>query len=416
MGAKKKVHQLVAIRKANTAVVNYQRKQFYLGPWDVENDCPSPQAQQRLTDLIALWKTDPTANTAAPKPEFKLLIELWADWRDSPECQQSDNVDRAERYLFGDGKQPGPHRATRASEFRGAELRGFQRYLCDMRNPKTKERILARGTVLTCVRAIRKCFAWGLIGGHIKYDQYRELELVEPPSKGQVRENGKRHAVQWETVEPVLSLLSNQLASMLRLLWYTGARPSELKSMKCGHIQRTGTIQAASGVLLDLDTLGVWAAVLREHKTDGGDYDRVIFFGPKSQAILQGLIDHQSPEVAVFRPKDATAENIALARSRRTPTGKGMIGYVRKGDAAIKKPGDHYHPETLAKVIKMVCQRHKLKLFTPYQVRHAVGVLVQQRWGREASRVFLGHHVGGVTERYAGSDLDRAAKVAAEWG
>lgn len=54
--------------------------------------------------------------------------------------------------------------------------------------------------------------------------------------------------------------------------------------------------------------------------------------------------------------------------------------------------------------------------WTPYAVRHSAGVLVQQRFGRDAARVFLGHQVGGVTERYAGGDLERAAEVARAWG
>jgi integrase len=408
----KQPHELTPKRHGARAIVNFRGRQFYLGPWDIEQDRPSAAAVQRLAELVALWRSDPAAQIS--KPGDTLLIVLWADWRDSPEGAgvSAAAAARAERYLFGSAEAPGPHRYTRATAFRGAELRSWQRMLCGITRPNG-DKLLSRDTVSKCVAIVRKCFAWGLIGGHIQYDQYRELELVEAPARGQVKEAKKRRGVPASTVEAVLGHVSAPIAACLRLLTLTGARPSELLGLRCGEIVQGGTLHALSGVAIDLDKHKVWATVFTEHKTASRGYDRVLFFGPKCQAILSPLIAGRAAGDHVFRPVEGTAQAVAKNKSKR-------VGYGSykplKGSKAKRKPGPRYHRTVLLNAVKRACAAAGIPTWTPYQIRHQVGVSVQQKYGREASRVYLGHLVGGATEGYAGADLELAARVASEIG
>lgn len=405
----RKPHELVPFRKRNSAVVTYRGRKFHLGPWDLDKDEPSEQAVARLAELVSLWRADPLATAGKSSAGGPLLAELWADWRESPEgaAVKGETVRRLERFLFGSQTEPGPWRYAHANEFRGEALRSFQRALCDAK--------LSRDTVTKAVRAVRKLFAWGLVGRQVQFDQFRELELVGPPARGQVKEAVRRQGVPWATVEKTLPHLSPPLAAAVRLLWHTGARPSEVLGLRAGDIVRGGELRAASGVLLDLTALGVWAAVKDEHKTEDSGYDRVIFFGPKAQAVLGPLLEGREPRDVLLRPADGRAWDLERKKASRKPGGYGSYKPTR-GEKAKRKPGEMYGYQALGTAVERACERAGVPHFTPYQVRHAVARLVQQQHGRDAARVFLGHQVGGVSENYCGADLAAAAKVAAAWG
>jgi integrase len=174
---------------------------------------------------------------------------------------------------------------------------------------------------------------------------------------------------------------------MTELLWLTCSRPLEILTLRRGDVQTGGKLMLASGLELDLDEFGVWAAVKDKHKTDDGGYDRVIFFGPQCQAVLAPFLD-RVPTAFLFDPAE----------------GRG------------RKPGEKYGEKVLNKAIKRVCQRMGVVPFSPYQIRHATFKRVQKEFGRDAARVYGGHKVGGATEMYAGADLAMAAKVAAKMG
>jgi integrase len=402
-----KPHELVPVRKGNKAIVNYGgRSGIYLGPWDEIEDRPSPAAVERLRELVALWTADPAAG--ATRPAGLSLAELWRLWRESPEAagRYAEQAARAARFLFGTAAAPGPFRETEAADFGGEQVRTFQRALCAAG--------LSRDSVTKTVGCVRKCLAWGLVGRHVGYDQYRAAELVPPPAKGQVKEATARRAADWEDVAAVLPRLSPPLAAVVRLLWHTGARPTELLTLRAGDVRRGGVVRAVSGVRIDLGRLKVWAAVKGEHKTDDGGYDRVIFFGPKARKVLAPILAARTPGEYLFRPADGREWDLARKRTRRTPGGGGSKKAV-KGGAAERAPGERYDYHALTTAVRRACEAVGVR-WTAYEVRHAAGVLVQQRFGREAARAFLGHQVGGVTERYAGRDLEAAAKVARAWG
>jgi integrase len=256
------------------------------------------------------------------------------------------------------------------------------------------------------------------MAGRVEALQVAALTLVKPAPRGTVKESTKRRGVQRKTADAILPFLSPPVRSIVELMWTTCARPDELCRLRVRDIARGGSILMESAIELDIDSLGVWAAVLSEHKTDDpeSEFDRVIFFGPKSQAILRGIIDDGRGEADyLFRPADGRAAFIEGQRAKRKPGGYGSYKKV-KGEAAKRKPREAYDSQTVRNSVIRACERAKVPIFTPYQIRHSVFKLTQARYGRDTARAFGGHRVGGATENYAGFDLTAAAKVARETG
>ena len=143
----------------------------------------------------------------------------------------------------------------------------------------------------------------------------------------------------------------------------------------------------------------------REHKTDEGDFDRVIFFGPKSQAVLAPFMAGQADEAYVFRPMEG----------RMSAGNLGVYKPVKRGENR-RTPREYYHYSSLENAVERACEKAGIAKFVPYSLRHSVFRKIQALYGRDGARVFGGHKVGGSTEIYCGSDLTLAAKIASEVG
>lgn len=163
----------------------------------------------------------------------------------------------------------------------------------------------------------------------------------------------------------------------------------------------SGEILPPSGMPFNLDKYKVWAAVLDSHKTMDKGFDRVLFFGPRSQAILTTLINGRTPRESIFRPVEGRIWGVGPGSAKAT--GK-------------RAATDVYQYTALTHAIAKGCKRANIPPFSPYQIRHASFKNVQSKYGRDAARAYGGHKVGGATEDYAGVDLSTAARIASEWG
>ena len=147
----RKIHELRITKKLRGAYVAYRGEQHYLGPWDTENDEPTPQTLERFEQLKAHWRSD-SGGLIPPRENGLLLVELWAKWLTSEERPRTseDVVKRTQRYLFGRVGENGPHNLTLADDFDGRMLINWQSHLCGMRSG-TRQR-LARDTIRRCVK------------------------------------------------------------------------------------------------------------------------------------------------------------------------------------------------------------------------------------------------------------------------
>ncbi len=391
MGRKAKpLHQLQLQSHGSRAVCYWRSIEWDFGHWDAEKDAPTPEASLRFRQQLAAWQLNPAAGFVESGNRF--LIELWNDWVAAVPSKRPGDVRRCSLLLFGTSCKPGPYLRTTVGEFGKPQLAEWRDGLCKLRNAKGEPRF-GRFMVNLYVGFVQQCFAWAEERGTVSEERVASLLRVKKAGD-QAKAPVKRRGVVWERIEATLPHLTAPLQLAVQLLWLTGARPSEVLQLRAESIQRKGTIVTESGTPVDLDKHGVWGAALDTHKTDGTDYDRVLFFGPKAQLLLAPLLDRSGP---LFKP----AEGVRLKDK--------IVG-------AAHKRNDVYDARALARAIRRVCARLDQLPWSPYQIRHRVFRLVQTEHGRDAARVFGGHCVGGATENYAGSDLNTAARVAAAWG
>lgn len=99
----------------------------------------------------------------------------------------------------------------------------------------------------------------------------RELKGLRAGEFG-VREGRQVRPVDRATIEATLPHLSSQLAAVVELLWHTGARPSEILTLRPRDVDRTVGKS--------------WVATLQCHKLAKLGKPRAILFGPKAQRFL----------------------------------------------------------------------------------------------------------------------------------
>ncbi len=345
------------------------------------------------------------------------LLELWRAWEASPQCptqNSRDDFGRVERYLFGTQAEPGPHVGTLIKDFTARDLRAWQTHLCELKytDGKLKGKLrLSRDTIRQCVKYVRKCFAWGVVEGKVEQNHAGSLLLVDPPAKKKVKEKQKRRSISRKDSDKMVPHLSPPLQTAIGLLWLTTARPSEVLGLRVEDIRQSGLILLRSGANLDLEEEKVWAAVLDAHKTAEKGFERVLFFGPRSQALLTPYL---SGNDYLFKPSDGRAFQLTALAQKLSTTGKGSKKPV-KGEAGERRPGEFYTSHALAKAVEKACRRAKVAHFSPYSIRHTASAAVRDAFGKESASVFMGHKPKDVTDGYVGADLKLAAKVAREF-
>lgn len=391
MGRKaQRPHELRLRNRQGKAVCSYRNREYRFGAWDLKHDCPSPEATAAFQRQIGLWTVHPDATAAAD--DSPTLAAMWAAWLTSPQAPRTAPhlLDQCEAHLFGTSAAPGPHLHTRVPDFTAADLLAWQTRLCGLTDARGELR-LGRATVSKFVGLVRRCFDWGVTVGRVSADQFAGIERVKPPARGQVKEPVPRGSVGFDAVERVAHRLASDVGDLLRLMWWSGARPGELCGITVGMVRQGGVLRShlRGEVSVNLDEYGVWAVNLGEkHKTGWKGKERVIFFGKNA--------------IEVIRPH--------LGRGRGEPL-------------FVKADGGRYTSKQVMEYSKRMCDRMGVRRFSPYQVRHSAAARVMAAFSSEiagsgylAAQAMLGHSPRGVTNTYTGGDWITAAKVAQKCG
>jgi integrase len=197
----------------------------------------------------------------------------------------------------------------------------------------------------------------------------------------------------------------------------------------------------------DVDAAGdVWAYRPESHKTQHHGRERVIFIGPKAQAILRPYLLRDKAAYC-FCPAEGEKKRREDAHDRRTtPLSRGN----RPGSNVRSKPkrfaGERYDVASYRRAIYRACElafgmpkhlRHRLRNETeeqkqerqklasewrakhtwhPNQLRHTAATEIRKRFGIESAQLALGHADANVTQIYAERDMQKAAHVMAQVG
>lgn len=383
-------HELRLRNKQGRAVCYYRGKPYHFGAWDSAANAPTADALGAFQTQQRAWAEDPAAPPQAAAGEGEPLAAVWAAWMRTPHAPRDRHGDnrRATAEMFGTRAAPGPFAGVTADRLTASAVMKWQDALC--------RRGLSRYTVGRLVGFLRRCLAWGRVAGLVPAAVVADVSLVPPPPKDATPRPKVRRGVAWEQVEAVCGKLRRRAAAdFLRVLWFTGARPSELARVTVGMVRRTGRVMPEKGEAVQLGRC--WAADFgRDSKT--GE-ERCLFFGPQAQRILERHTRGRKPGQLVF-----------LTREGRPYTYKLLT-------QAIRRACGHYKGK------RGKGRRKPAGVWTVYQLRHGAAERVQAHYsglvpgaGRLAAQAFLGHKIRGVTSGYSGHDWVTAERVAFDLG
>jgi integrase len=255
---------------------------------------------------------------------------------------------------------------------------------------------LCRNEVNRRVRLIVRGFKWAVAEGMVPHSVHHGLKSVDGLKKGRcgVRESKPVKPVPDAFVEAVLPHVSRQVATMIQLQCLTGMRPGEVTVMRTMDINASGAI---------------WEYQPGSHKTEHHDKDRIVFLGPKAQAVLKPWL-RTDLAAYLFSPREAVAEHRSRRRQQRKTRVQPSQQDRRKRDPG-RVIGDRYNTASYGHAIAKGCQKAGVPHWAPNQLRHGTGTRLRREFGLDVARAVLGHSSPVVTEVYAELDGAKAAEA-----
>lgn len=261
------------------------------------------------------------------------------------------------------------------------------------------ETSLARTTVNGRVQRVRRAYKWAASKELIPAAVHHALTMVEGLKSGrtEARETAPVMPIADNVVEATLPQLPEVVADMVQMQRLTGARPGEVCSLRPCDVDRSGD---------------VWTYRPGSHKTEHHGRDRVVFVGPRAQAVLLRYLA-RDPLTHCFRPCDSEAKRRAQQHAARTtPMSCGNRPGTNVKAIPSRSAGERYTKDTYANAIRRACIRAGVEHWSPNRLRHTYATTVRRDHGLEAAQVTLGHSTAKTTEIYAEKNHEAGAAVA----
>jgi integrase len=265
-------------------------------------------------------------------------------------------------------------------------------------------------------------FKWAVHNEMVPASVHHGLKAVDGLRKGRtdVRESQPVKPVPDAFVDAIMPFVNRQVRAMVELQRLTGMRPGEVVIMRTGDLNTTGSI---------------WEYRPGSHKTEHHEKERVIFIGPKAQAVLKPWLKADL-SAYLFSPKEALDErSIALRKERKTRVQPSQENRRKRNPKHA--PGDHYTPLSYALAIDRGCDRafphpglsqfpekelttdqkaelkawRKAHRWHPNRLRHNAGTRLRREFGLEIAKCVLGHSSVVPTQVYAEQDQAAAAEA-----
>jgi len=375
-----------------SAKVRIAGKDFYLGRYD------TPESRQRYERLLAEWVAQGT-----PKP-----------WSGPGRVESAANggglvvVELIQRYLkFAEGHYVKDGKRT-------SEVNAVKRALAFVetlygRTPVVEFGPLAlkacreamvgsdvsRKTVNSYVGRVRRMFRWGTENEVVPVMVPQALACVAGLLRGrtEAKETDPVLPVESSRVRAILPRVSRQIRAMIELQLLTGMRPGEVIQM------RTRDLKIRKGV---------WEYRPASHKTAHHGKSRVVFIGPRAQAIVKPFMQ-KDLERPLFSPEDAERERLVEqhATAKHPRRAKQLVPDAER----VERHNDAYSVATYRRGIQRACVEVGVTPWHPNQLRHNAATLIRSRHGLEATRTILGHSSVETSEIYAERDEKKAADV-----
>ena len=305
-----------------------------------------------------------------------------------------------------------PYAKWPVAEFGPDELQAAQSAMVEYRyfyeNHDDEPIGYTRTSINRMINSIHAMWQWG-IGREITTEAQRQrLKEVRPLRVGRTlaKDRSKRATVTLEEFNKVTEKLTCVAADMLRIIWATAMRPSEVCRMRPFDISR--------------DDPDCWVYVpgsdashIGDHKTTHLHRIRAIPLTSEVQAILKPRIKSFQSKACIFNPAEALKEVVdRRSDARKTPLSCGNRPGTNRKEHPMIKPGEEYKPRSLRVALKRACKRAGVLRFTPYDLRRSAATRIRSELGKEAAKLILGHVSTDTTEIYLLDEVKEAMKVA----
>jgi integrase len=299
-----------------------------------------------------------------------------------------------------------------------------------------------RPTVNSMTIRVRNVFRWATSQEILPAHVFHALQSVTGLRRGRssARESEPVRPVDRARVEAIRSHLSRQVAALVELQLLTGARGGELLGLRPCDINQTGAI---------------WTYQPEMHKTAHRGKKRIIYFGPKAQAVLRPFL-LRPDDACLFSAAEADTERRrALHELRETPDSCGNRPGTNRRQCPKRAPGEQYTRGSYCQAIQYACDQAfppppelgrrrvatgktrtrwetqaewkrrlgsakwaelkawiKSHRWRPHQLRHTAATEIRREFGLEAAQIALGHSSALVTEAvYAERDMAKVEQV-----
>ncbi|MFO0889899.1 MAG: site-specific integrase [Isosphaeraceae bacterium] len=180
-------------------------------------------------------------------------------------------------------------------------------------------------------------------------------------------------------VEAILPYCVSPVRAMIELQHATGMRPNEVVQVRTCDINRSGE---------------VWTFRPAWSKVEHYGIERIVYLGPKAQAILAPFLRPDDPTGCCFRP----------------PVAK------KPSSRAVRPLKDHYTVIGYRAAIERACRKAGIDPWTPNRLRHAAASRIASEVSITAAMELLGHRNVATTQRYVARDHKAARDAMAKLG
>jgi integrase len=245
--------------------------------------------------------------------------------------------------------------------------------------------------------------------GKVSREVVADLKSVKRLRKGRTEAKASKRikSAPKDAVVEARKILPAPVLAIIDLLEITGMRPNEPCIMRgCDLV--TNSEGAA----------GLWEYRPSRHKLehlgDDDESEKIVFLGERAQNIIRPFLVTDTTAY-LFSPAAAQAQRLEdRHKARKTKLYPSHAAKRRENPTAGL--GQHYTSESLRRAVHYACKRAGVRKWNPGQLRHTAATAIEKRFGRDGSRVVLGHTSERTTLIYLDPDVQKAMQIAREVG
>jgi integrase len=311
------------------------------------------------------------------------------------------------------------------SHFTPAKLTDVQKAMMNKKTEGSARPAWTRETINKHVHRVKRMFRWGVVKEFVNVTVADALGMVPQIPAGRyadVREGSPVEPVPDWMIDAIEKHVPRQVWAMIELQRFTGMRPGEVVIVRAGDFE-----------LVKKDA---WVYRPHRHKKQHFGQARPVVIGPRGIKVLQEYLKGKKAGDYLFSPTAAERERYEKLRQRfdqyvwyfpserEREIERRAGGKILNGTAEWR-PGDHYTEASYRRCIQRACRKAiaaakrksktdrvaLLQVWTPNQIRHAVGTRIRDQFGLDGAQVVLGHEHADTSEIYSKVDLEKAIQI-----